>query len=417
MYNRRILPNGLRVVGETVPHVRSVSIGFWTLCGSRNEGPREQGISHLLEHMAFKGTNNRSAREIARVMDSIGGHLNAFTTKEYTCFYLKVLDRHFRLAMELLADLVLNSLLAPEDLEKEKNVILEEIKSYEDSPDEQVFDLLTETVLSGHPLGHSILGTPESIRRLSPEDLTAYKRRFYTPDHSCLAVAGNVGFDEVIKAAGVYWGEFSGKTTEKESITWKTKGKSLLKSKETEQVHLCVGTPGFPRKHDDRYVIIALDNALGGSASSRLFQELREERGLVYSTGSHYAAFQDTGLFSVYAGTSMQYFSQVLKVIHREITDLRSNPLSEEELKRVKEQIKGNFWLSLENSTNRMSRLAKAELFYNKIIPPEEVVARVDEVTGEDILRVARTLFKKDTLTLTAIGPFTDDFELKGWEI
>ncbi len=417
MYNRRNLPNGLRVVCETMPHVRSVSIGFWTLCGSRNESPREQGVSHLLEHMVFKGTHNRSAREIARIIDSIGGYMNAYTTKEYTCYYIKVLDRHFRLAMELLADLVLNALLAPEDLEKEKNVILEEIKSYEDSPDELVYDLLTATVLKGHPLGHSILGTPETIRRLSAEDLIAYKRRFYTPDNSCLAVAGNIGFDEVIKAAEDYWGEFSGKAADEEYIPWKTKGSKFFKRKETEQVHLCVGTPGFSRQHEDRYVIIVLNNALGGSASSRLFQELREERGLVYSTGSHYAAFKDTGLFSVYAGTSMRYLPEVLQVIQREMKDLRSNPLSEEELQRVKEQIKGNFWLSLENSTNRMSRLAKGELFYNKIIPPEEVAARVDKVTGEDILRVAQTLFKEDNLTLTAIGPFTEDFELKGWEM
>lgn len=415
MYHRQILPNGLRVVCEQVPHVRSVAIGFWVLCGSRNETRREQGITHLLEHMAFKGTSKRSAREIAGVIDSVGGHLNAYTTKEYTCFYVKVLDRHFQLGMELLSDLVLNALLAPEELEKERNVVLEEIKSYEDSPDEQVFDLLTQTILNSHPLGHSILGTPETIRNLTREDLLAYKERFYTPGNSCLAVAGNVNPEEVIAAAGEYWGKFHGQTAGEEKIPVKIKGENILKSKKTEQVHLCVGTPGFPRDHEDRYILMVLDNILGGSVSSRLFQELREERGLVYATGSHYAAFMDTGLFTVYAGTSLENFTEVLKVIRGQFEDLKNGPLSGEEVQRAKEQIKGNFWLSMENSTNRMSRLAKSDLFYKKIITPEEVVARIDQVTAGEVLRVARTLFQDDFLTLTAIGPFPPDYALERW--
>ena len=415
MYHRQILPNGLRVVCEQVTHVRSVAIGFWVLCGSRNETRREQGITHLLEHMAFKGTSKRSAREIAGVIDSVGGHLNAYTTKEYTCFYVKVLDRHFQLGMELLSDLVLNALLAPEELEKERNVVLEEIKSYEDSPDEQVFDLLTQTILNSHPLGHSILGTPETIRNLTREDLLAYKERFYTPGNSCLAVAGNVNPEEVIAAAGEYWGKFHGHTAGEEKIPVKIKGENILKSKRTEQVHLCVGTPGFPRDHEDRYILMVLDNILGGSVSSRLFQELREERGLVYATGSHYAAFMDTGLFTVYAGTSLENFTEVLKVIRGQFEDLKNGPLSEEEVQRAKEQIKGNFWLSMENSTNRMSRLAKSDLFYKKIITPEEVVARIDQVTAGEVLRVARTLFQDDFLTLTAIGPFPPDYALERW--
>jgi predicted Zn-dependent peptidase len=415
MYHRQILPNGLRVVCEQVTHVRSVAIGFWVLCGSRNETRREQGITHLLEHMAFKGTSKRSAREIAGVIDSVGGHLNAYTTKEYTCFYVKVLDRHFQLGMELLSDLVLNALLAPEELEKERNVVLEEIKAYEDSPDEQVFDLLTQTILNSHPLGHSILGTPETIRNLTREDLLAYKERFYTPGNSCLAVAGNVDPEEVIAAASEYWGKFHGQTAGEEKIPVKIKGENILKSKRTEQVHLCVGTPGFPRDHEDRYILMVLDNILGGSVSSRLFQELREERGLVYATGSHYAAFMDTGLFTVYAGTSLENFTEVLKVIRGQFEDLKNGPLSEEEVQRAKEQIKGNFWLSMENSTNRMSRLAKSDLFYKKIITPEEVVARIDQVTAGEVLRVARTLFQDDFLTLTAIGPFPPDYALERW--
>lgn len=415
MYHRQILANGLRVVCEQVPHVRSVAIGFWVLCGSRNETKREEGITHLLEHMVFKGTRKRSAREIAAVIDSVGGHLNAYTTKEYTCFYVKVLDRHFQLGMELLSDLVLNALLAPEELEKERNVVLEEIKSYEDAPDEQVFDLFTQTILNGHPLGHSILGTPETIRNLTREDLLAYKERFYTPNNSCLAVAGNISPEEVIAAAGQYWGGFYGQAAGEEKFPVKIKGENILKNKKTEQVHLCVGTPGFPRDHEDRYILMVLDNLLGGSVSSRLFQELREERGLVYATGSHYSAFMDTGLFTVYAGTSLENFTEVLKVIRGQLEELKNGPLSGEEVQRAKEQIKGNFWLSMENSTNRMSRLAKSDLFYKKIITPEEIMTRVDQVTPDEVLRVARTLFQDDLLTLAAIGPFPPDYTLERW--
>ena len=378
----------------------------------RNETWRRR-ITHLLSIWPL-GTRNRSAREIAGVIDSVGGHLNAYTTKEYTCFYVKVLDRHFQLGMELLSDLILNALLAPEELEKERNVVLEEIKAYEDSPDEQVFDLLTQTILNGHPLGHSILGTPETIRSLTREDLLAYKERFYTPGNSCLAVAGNIEPEQVVATTGKYWGEFHGKAAGEKKSLVKIKGENILKSKKTEQVHLCVGTPGFPRDHEDRYILMVLDNILGGSVSSRHFQGLREKGpGLCHRLSL--CAFMDTGLFTVYAGTSLENFSEVLKVIRGEFADLKSGLLSAEEVQRAKEQIKGNFWLSRENSANRMSRLAKAELFYKKIITPEEVAARIDQVTADEVLRVARTLFQDDLLTLTAIGPFPPDYVVERW--
>lgn len=416
MFHSDTLTNGLRVVCETIPYVRSVSIGFWVVCGSRDEGPREQGISHLIEHMVFKGTKNRTSREIAEAIDSVGGHLNAFTTKEYTCFYLKIIDRHLRLGLELLADLVANALLSTEDLEKEKNVILEEIKSYEDSPDELVYDLLTQTILDGHPLAHSILGTPETVTNFTREDLISYKERFYTPDNSCLAVAGNVDFQEMFGDMEKFWAGLSGKTQRKEAFPFKVEGKSNLRKKETEQVHLCLGVPGFPRQHEERYTVLVLDAILGGSLSSRLFQELREERGLVYTTGSQYAAFKDTGLFMIYAGTSLKHLPDVISIIRRQLKELKEKEISEEELNRAKEQIKGNLWLSLENTTNRMSRLAKSELFFGRHIPPEEVISNVDKVTAEDLLRVSRILFREDALSLSAIGPFDHKFTLQGWK-
>lgn len=410
MYYREKLSNGLTVVCETIPYVRSVSIGFWVVCGSRDERDKEQGISHLLEHMSFKGTKNRSTRQIAETVDAVGGHMNAFTTKEYTCYYLKILDHHLRLGLELLADIAINPLLAGEELEKEKNVILEEIKSYEDSPDEQVFDLLTQNILRGHPLGHSILGRPESVMNLKREDLLSYRGRFYTPDNSCLAVVGNVNFEEFLKNAEEFWAGFSGKVTREEALLKSLAGtynqRSELKKKRTEQVHLCAGVPGFHRCHEERYTLLVLDGILGGSLSSRLFQELREERGLVYATGSQYMAFRDAGLFIIYAGTSLEYFPEVLEVIRRQLKELTERAVTAEELSRTKEQIKGNLWLSLENTTNRMSRLAKAELFFGRSITPEEVISRVEEVTVEDLLRVSRILFREELFSLSAIGPF-----------
>lgn len=415
MFKRTTLDSGLPVVCENIPYVRSVAMGFWVACGSRNESLHEQGISHLIEHMAFKGTKKRSAKEIAESIDAVGGYLNAFTTKEYTCFYVKILDKHFRLGIDLLADLVINSLFTSEDLEKEKNVVLEEIKLYEDSPDELVFDLLTQTVLNGHPLGHPILGTPETIKNLNRNDLVQYKERYYTPANSCLAIAGNIDFEQISRECNRFWEKLTGKLFSEESSSLNIKGKSCLRKKDTEQVHLCVGVPGFSRQHEDRYTLMLLNTILGGSSSSRLFQELREERGLVYSTGTYYAAFRDTGLFTIYAGTSPKYFSEVLKIISREIKDLKEKSILDEELNRAKEQIKGNLWLSLENTTNRMSRLAKSELFYGEFITPEEVLKRVDAVSADDLIRVSRTLFKKELLTLTAIGPFNEenDFYLR----
>src|SRR5690554_3783764 len=340
MYHRDLLSNGLPVVCETIPHVRSVSMGFWVACGSRNENSKEEGISHLIEHMVFKGTKNRTTREIAEAIDSVGGHLNAFTTKEYTCFYLKILDRHFRLGLELLSDLVTHPLLTQKDLEKEKNVVLEEIKSYEDSPDELVFDLFTQTILDQHPLAHSILGTPETIHTINRDDLIAYKERFYTPDNSCLAVAGNIEFPALMRVAEEVWQPLSGKGGKEQEYSVAVQGRNNFRRKETEQVHLCLGTPGFPRRHRQRYVMLVLDSILGGSSSSRLFQELREERGMVYATGSQHASFKDTGLYSVYAGTSPHYFEEVVEVIHDELLRLAEKIVAEEEIKRAKEQIK-----------------------------------------------------------------------------
>jgi len=419
MLKRTKLDNGLTVVCEQIPNVRSVAIGYWVACGSRNESAEEQGISHLIEHMLFKGTAKRSARKIAETIDAVGGNLNAFTTKEYTCYYVKILDQHLRLGLDLLADMVINTLFAEEELEKEKNVVLEELRMYEDTPDELIYDLLAQALLKDHPLGHSILGTPESISKVNREKLIQYKECYYTPANSCLAIAGSFDVNQILEECNNFWRKLPGNFTPAPNHPVHTVGTTCLRRKETEQVHLCVGVPGFDRKHKDRYPLLVLNNILGGSSSSRLFQELREERGLVYSTGAYYAAFRDTGIFSIYAGTSLKNFSQVLSLIREELNRLQEEPVPAAELSRAKEQIKGNLWLSLENTTNRMSRLAKSELFYDRFISPEEVLAEVEKVTAEDLIRVSRALFQKDLLTLTALGPFNEgktENYLKGWK-
>jgi predicted Zn-dependent peptidase len=273
--------------------------------------------------------------------------------------------------------------------------------------------------LKDHPLGHPILGTPESIVQIKRENLLHYKERYYTAANSCLAIAGNFEDTQLIEECNFFWRNLSGNYTPETSQLVNMVGSTCLRKKETEQVHLCIGVPGFHRQHQDRYPLLVLNNILGGSSSSRLFQELREERGLVYSTGTNYAAFRDTGLFSIYAGTSLKNFPAVISLIRRELDNINNRVVPSVELNRVKEQIKGNLWLSLENTTNRMSRLAKSELFYNRYISPDEVLAKVEKVTAEDIIRVSNGLFHRDLLTLMALGPFEEEdtaIYLKGWE-
>lgn len=409
MYHRSILSNGLRIVCETIPYVHSVSIGLWVACGSRNEALNEQGISHFIEHMVFKGTKNRTAKDIAESIDAVGGHLNAFTTKEYTCFYAKALDQHFNLGMQLLADMIINPLFDPDDLSKERNVIEEEIKSYEDSPDEIVHDLLAESLLMGHPLGYPVLGTPETIKGFSRDTVVDYWKRFYNPANACLAVAGNIDIEQVVAEAERWWASLAGFAPVSSKTTSCERRRTTIRRKDTEQVHLCIGAEGVSRTHEEKYAMLILDSILGGSVSSRLFQELREERGLVYSAGSSHAAYRDTGIFSIYAGTSMGNLSQVVSIVRQQLEHLREHLVHDGELKRAKEQLKGNLWLSLENTSNLMSRLAKSEMFYGHFVTPEEVVARVENITAEDVQAMARRIFEPESMVLAAVGPFSSN--------
>lgn len=408
MYQQATLSNGLRIVCESIPQVHSVSLGVWVGTGSRYEEPEINGISHFLEHMLFKGTTNRTAKQIAETIDAVGGQLNAFTTKEYTCFYAKVLGKHFQLGVDLLSDMITNSVLSVAELEKEKSVILEEIKSYEDSPDELIHDLFVEQVLKNHSLGRSILGTPETVDQINQSTLIDYLNHHYTPDNIVFAVAGNIQFNQVIAEVEARFSKMTGKVNHQYPEIPPLQAGKTLRNKETEQVHLCMGTRGFGRKNPKKYALFVLDSILGGSVSSRLFQRLREEEGMVYVTGSNHSSFIDTGVFTIYAGTSLKNYQPVVSMIEDEVSKLRDCKVPADELYRAKEQIKGNLLLSLESTCNRMSRIAKMELFKDSLLTPEETVAKIDAVTIEMVQEVAQEILDEKRIVQAAIGPFEE---------
>ncbi len=409
LYRKTVLPNGVRIVTETTPHVRSVTIGFWFRAGSRDEDPAVHGISHFIEHMMFKGTATRTARQIAEEVDAAGGQLNAYTSKEHTCYYARVLDTHLPLAAEILSDMLRHSVFHPVELEKEKSVILEEIRMYEDSPDELVHDLFAEAVLGHHPLGRSVLGQSENILRLTRDDLLRYVADHYTGHNLVVAAAGNVQHEQVVEEIARRFGDLPAGRPGQDEQPVSLRAGTALREKDTEQVHLCIGTLGISRHDPDRFALYVLDTALGGGMSSRLFQELREERGLVYSTYSYHTCFEETGLFAVYAGTSPDHVDEVLHLILLELERVSREGIRGEELRRAKEQLKGSLMLSLESTANRMSRLAKLELFGEEVLTPDEVMARIDAVAEDEMVALCQRLFQRDRLSLAAIGPGAAD--------
>jgi Predicted Zn-dependent peptidases len=406
MYQRATLTNGLRIICEPIAQLHSVSMGIWVGTGSRDEEPDTNGMSHFIEHMLFKGTNKRSAKQIAEAIDSVGGQLNAFTTKEYTCFYAKVLAQHCGLGIDLLSDMVTHSIFDPQEIEKEQQVILEEIKSFEDSPDELIHDLFNAAVLKGHPLGWTILGSPENVKRIDRSVTLDYLKQHYTPDNIVFAVAGNVQIDQVVPEIEKQFSGLKGHCRQELHTIPAPKPDLTIRAKNIEQVHLCIGTRGVSRKNPDKYGLFLLDSILGGSVSSRLFQQLREERGLVYVTGSNHSAYKDTGVFSIYAGTRLTNFEKVIKLIKAELNLMMNEAVNEPELTRNKEQLKGSLLLSLDSPSNRMSRLAKTELFGDQLYTPEEIVEKIEAVTSENILRLANQLFSEEKQFLAALGPF-----------
>jgi predicted Zn-dependent peptidase len=403
---KTILPNGIRVLSERVPYVDSISVGIWIGAGSRWEDSSNFGISHFIEHMMFKGTENRSSKQIADEMDSLGAHLNAFTDKEYTCFYAKVLKEHLVVAMDVLTDMILHSVLDPVEIEREKNVVLEEIKRHEDTPDDLVHDIFAQSLWRRHPLGNSVIGIREVIEALTRDQLTAYIAAGYTPDKIIISAAGNVNHDELVRIVSEKFGSLSGQRPDAECCTVDFAEETIFTRKSIEQVHFCIGVPGYPQASENKYSVAVIDSILGGGMSSRLFQEIREKRGLAYAIGSYCASYTEAGLFVVYGGASVDKFDETLSLIRQELANISRIEVSSVELERAKNQIRGALVLGQESMSNRMSRMAKSEVYFGRIIPLAEIVREVMNVTHEEVSRIAGEIFSDNKYTLAAVGPF-----------
>jgi predicted Zn-dependent peptidase len=405
MYRKDMLSNGIRVVSETIPKTRAVSIGVWVKVGSRQETPRIGGISHFIEHLFFKGTSTRSARDIAIEMDSLGGEMNAFTSQETTTFYAKVVDEHLPAAIDILADVLMNAKFDPADMEKERNVILEEIKSVEDTPDDIIHDLFAATVWPEHALGRPILGTKDTIAAMRHQDVLDYVEGNYCPQDIVIAVSGNFEHEKLIALLDKRFGVLSRPGSSREDSSPAFARAIVVRKKELEQAQLCVGFAGLPYTHDDRYVLSALNTVLGNSMSSRLFQEIREQHALAYSIYSYVTAYRDAGLLTIYAGTAPANAVKVVQLIMKELRKVRDHGITKAEEERVRNQIKGSLILSLDSSNSRMSRLARQELYFGKYHSMDDIIKSVEAVTAEQVQTLAAKLFRSETLSLTVLGP------------
>jgi predicted Zn-dependent peptidase len=408
---RTRLPNGLLVLTESIPHVRSVSMGVWVNSGSRDEPLAINGISHFVEHMVFKGTTSRSAQQFAREADSIGGNFDAFTGKEGICFTVKVLDEHVPRALDLLSDLVLHPTFTADDITREQGVILEEIKMDEDNPDYLVHETFTQNFWKGHALGRPILGTARTVRAFDQQTVLNFYASRFTPRNMVFSAAGNLDHDVFVAQVAEHFASLAAAgAAEPDRIAAPaaTPHITLRSKKSLEQVQLCIGVTAPPVNSPQRFSIYLLNSMLGGGMSSRLFQSVREERGLAYSIYSETSPFRDTGLLAIYAGTSTEKTAEVLKLTVEELARMKSTPVSDAELKRAKDQLKSNIVLGLESSSSRMSNLARQEIYYGRFFSPEEIVAEVDAVTPADVQALARDLFQPDSIAITALGNLGD---------
>jgi predicted Zn-dependent peptidase len=402
---RTILPNGLTVLTERMEHMRSVAMGVWTKSGSRCEPADINGISHFVEHMLFKGTHSRSAQHIAREMDSIGGNLDAFTGKETICFNVKSLAEHVPIALDVLGDLVLNPLFAAPDIERERDVILEEIKIDEDNPDVLVHELFTQNFWLNHPLGKPILGTTASVAGLDQKKLFEYHGDRFCGGNMLVSAAGNLDHDHFTEAIASRFSTLApGEPLQELGAPDASASIVMRRKKSLEQVQICLGVPSPPITDENRYATLILNTVLGGGMSSRLFQTIREERGMAYSIYSDLSPYRDTGTLCVFAGTSTGKTLEVIKLILAEFRKLKETPLPAEELKRAKDQLKGGLLMGLESSNSRMANLARQEMYFREFITVEEIIARVDAVTSAEVQAMAQRLFDPAHIAVTLLG-------------
>ncbi|MDA1082591.1 MAG: pitrilysin family protein [Gemmatimonadetes bacterium] len=399
-----VLANGVRLATERLPHLRSVAIGVWLTRGSRHEAAENTGIAHFVEHMLFKGTPTRSAEEIAQQVDSIGGQIDAFTSKEYAGYYLKVLDEHLPLAVDILADLISNPLMAADDIEKEKKVILEEIKMVEDTPDDLVHEIFAGGFWAGHPLGRPILGTPASVSALDEATLRHYFSTTYVASNFVVVAVGNLDHERVqaLLERALAHIPHDGPGAEQTPPT--VASTVQIREKDLEQSHVVFGTAALPQHHPERYAGYALNTTLGGSMSSRLFQNVREKRGLAYAVFSGLSAYQDAGALSIYAGCANDAVAELIDVVVAEIRQMKAGGLDAVELRRAKDHLKGSLMLGLESTSSRMSHLARQEMYRDRTVGLDEMLASIERVTADDVLRLADRFFTNGSLAVTVLG-------------
>jgi len=406
MIKKTVLDNGVRIVTETVPAVCSVSVGFWIKAGSRYEDPVANGISHFIEHMIFKGTDKYSAFEIARAIDSVGGVLNAFTSKEYTCFYVKVLSRHLDLAADLLCDIFFKSVFDSEEIEKERGVIIQEINMVKDSPDDYIHEIFSHRYFRNHPLRHSILGDVDTVSSFNREEIVNFfKHEYLVPDKIIISAAGCLDQDAFIAKIKERFEGLQGTCSALPENPFCPEKTVAFDFRELEQEHVCMGTAGLSHVDPDRHALYILNTVLGGSMSSRLFQEIRENRGLAYSIYSYMVSFIDTGMFGIYMAVIPERIEEATEIVVKEFNRVKNEKIGSLELYNSKEQIKGSMLLSMENTDSHMSRLARGELYYNEYISVEDFLKSIDAVTSEDIQDLACRIIRDEFLNLTFLGP------------
>ena len=402
---KEVLPNGLTIITEHMKHVRSVAVGIWLATGSRQEKPERNGISHFIEHMVFKGTETRTAEAIARSVDSIGGHLDAFTAKECVSFNTVVLDEHLNVAFDVLSDLVLHPLFNPEDIKKEQSVVMEEIKSEEDNPDYLLHEIFSQKFWKGHSLGKPILGTKQTVGAFGKNVIEKQFHLSYRPNNMIIAAAGNVQHAQVQELVEKRFHHLKKQNHKLPDPAPVTHSDITLRNKPSlEQVHVCLGVPSYPLPHQRRYACYVLNTLLGGGMSSRLFQNIREKQGLAYAVFSDLTPYRDTGCLIVYAGTSPASAPRVVTCIMQEFCDLKENLVGAEELRRAKDHLKGSMMLSLESTGSRMSNLARQELYFGKFFTLDEMLARIEAVTANDIAEITREFFRTEQISLTVLG-------------
>jgi predicted Zn-dependent peptidase len=404
MIVRDTLDNGIRLVTESMIHVRSVSLGVWLTCGSRHETDDESGMAHFVEHMLFKGTATRTAEAIAQAVDSIGGQLDAFTAKEYASYYVKVLDEHLPLAVDILSDIVLRPAFNEIDIEREKKVILEEIKMVEDTPDDLVHEIFTQAFWEGHPLGRPILGTKDTVEAITQERLRDHFRGAYAAKNVIISAAGNLEHSQLRQALENAFGSMPASGRRQAVAPPHVVPKVVIRNKELEQSHVCLGTPSYPQNHGDRYASYVMNTMLGGSMSSRLFQNIREKRGLAYSVFSGINAYRDAGYLTVYAGCANEAVGEVIDLVVEELKMIKQAPVPDSELRRAKDHLKGSVMLSLENTSSRMSHLARQEIYFDRQFSLDETLQGIEGVSPDDVQRVAAELFSNGSLAATVLG-------------